>query len=106
MPYVIAYYVLMSAFAFGMFWLDKRRAVRGNWRVSERTLHAIELLGVWPGAWIAQRVFRHKWRKRTYVVVFCMIVAAHVLGWLWREWLFKNLPIQDKSPAETVSVFT
>ena len=78
---VIAYYILMSALAFVMYWLDKRRAARGAWRVSERTLHTIELLGGWPGAWIAQRVFRHKWQKTQYLVVFWMIVAAHVLGW-------------------------
>ena len=79
---VIAYYILMSALAFVMYWLDKRRAARRGWRVSERTLHTIELLGGWPGAWIAQRVFRHKWQKTQYLVVFWMIVAAHVLGWV------------------------
>ncbi len=72
----------MSAVAFVMYRADKRRAVRGDWRISESTLHTIELLGGWPGAWVAQRTFRHKWNKMQYVSVFWMIVAVHVLGWL------------------------
>ena len=79
---VIVYYLLMSAVAFVMYWADKRRAVRGDWRIPEWTLHTIELLGGWPGAWLAQRMFRHKWNKMQYVRGFWMIVAAHVLGWL------------------------
>ena len=79
---VIAYYVLMSALAFALYGVDKRRAARGAWRISEATLHTIELLGGWPGALLGQRMFRHKWRKTSYVVVFWTIVAAHVLGWI------------------------
>jgi uncharacterized membrane protein YsdA (DUF1294 family) len=73
----------MSALAFALFWLDKRRAAGGQWRIPERTLHVVECLGGWPGAWVAQRVFRHKWRKTRYMVVFWAIVGAHLLAWAW-----------------------
>lgn len=82
---LLAGYVLMSAVAFGLYFLDKRRAGRGEWRISEWTLHGIELLGGWPGAFLAQRVFRHKWRKARYMAVFWTIVGAHALAWAW--WL-------------------
>ncbi len=81
--FVLACYGVMSAVAFGLYWLDKRRAERGEWRISEATLHVIELLGGWPGAWMGQRVFRHKRRKTPYMVVFWIIVAVHALGWAW-----------------------
>jgi uncharacterized membrane protein YsdA (DUF1294 family) len=80
---VLACYVLMSALAFVMYWLDKQRAGRGGWRIAELTLHGIELLGGWPGAWVAQRVFRHKWNKTPYMAVFWVIVGTHALAWLW-----------------------
>ena len=80
---VCAGYALMSALAFGTYWLDKQRAGRGEWRIPERTLHGIELLGGWPGAWIAQRVFRHKWNKTPYMVVFWAIVGIHAIAWVW-----------------------
>ena len=82
---VLGAYLLMSVVAFAMYGHDKRQADRGGWRVSEATLHGVELLGGWPGALAAQRVFRHKWRKRSYVAVFWTIVAVHAAGWAW--WL-------------------
>jgi uncharacterized membrane protein YsdA (DUF1294 family) len=85
MTWILAAYILMSAVAFVIYWIDKQRAVRGAWRISEATLHGIELLGGWPGAWIAQRVFRHKSRKARYLVVFWVIVGIHALAWAW--WL-------------------
>lgn len=82
---VVSIYLLMSGVAFAMYWLDKRRAGRGEWRISEAMLHVVELLGGWPGAFAAQRVFRHKWRKGAYMTVFWAIVGAHALAWAW--WL-------------------
>jgi uncharacterized membrane protein YsdA (DUF1294 family) len=83
--FVIGIYLLMSACAFAMYASDKRRAASGARRISEVTLHAIELIGGWPGALAAQRVFRHKRRKTSYMAVFWTIVAAHAVGWAW--WL-------------------
>jgi len=80
---IILIYLLMSGVAFGLYWTDKRRAVRGQYRISERTLHGIELLGGWPGAWIAQRVFHHKSSKTRYRTVFWTIGGIHALAWAW-----------------------
>jgi uncharacterized membrane protein YsdA (DUF1294 family) len=88
---VVTAYVLMSALAFSLFWVDKRRAARGQWRVPERTLHVLEMLGGWPGAWVGQRVFRHKWRKTRYMVVFWAIAGAHLLAWAWWAGAFASL---------------
>jgi len=83
LAYVLAGYLLMSALAVGTYWLDKQRAARGEWRITELTLHGVELLGGWPGAWVAQRMFRHKWKKTRYMIVFWAIVATHALAWMW-----------------------
>lgn len=81
--WVGAVYALMSVVAFGMYGLDKRRAGRDEWRINEWTLHAIELFGGWPGAWVAQRVFRHKLRKTPYMLVFWVIGGLHACAWAW-----------------------
>ena len=85
---VLSVYALMSAVAFALYAADKRRAVRAEFRVSELTLHVVALLGGWPGAFVAQRVFRHKWRKGSFMLVFWIIVAAHAGGWVWWLTLF------------------
>ncbi|WP_147463771.1 DUF1294 domain-containing protein, partial [Pseudomonas amygdali] len=43
-------------------------------------------LGGWPGALLAQQVFRHKTRKVSFQIVFWLIVLAHQV--LWLDWLF------------------
>jgi uncharacterized membrane protein YsdA (DUF1294 family) len=80
---VLVVYAVMSAVAFVFYWRDKRQAQRGRWRVPEATLHAIELFGGWFGAWLAQRVLRHKSSKPGYQLVFWTIVAVHAAGWAW-----------------------
>lgn len=45
----------------------------------ERTLHLLALFGGWPGAWLAQRLLRHKTAKRSFQIVFRVTVAAHLL---------------------------
>lgn len=82
---VIGTYVAMSFLALALYAIDKGRARRNAWRISEATLHGVELLGGWPGAWIAQRLFRHKVQKASYTAAYWTIVALHVAGWGW--WL-------------------
>lgn len=77
----VAVYACMSLVAVTLYAADKRRAARRGWRISEATLHLVELLGGWPGALVAQSVLRHKRQKRRYLVTFWLIVAAHAAMW-------------------------
>ena len=58
-----------------MYFADKRKAQQGQWRIPEASLHLGELLGGWPGAFLAQRLMRHKVSKFSYLVIFWVIVA-------------------------------
>ncbi|SEP60380.1 Uncharacterized membrane protein YsdA, DUF1294 family [Azotobacter beijerinckii] len=78
-------YGLLSLIGFFLYWGDKNRAEKGGWRTPENTLHAVELLGGWPGALLAQQVFRHKTRKVSYQAVFWGIVGLHQA--FWGDWL-------------------
>ena len=75
--WVGAYGVLLSALTYWAYAVDKRRAEEREWRVSEARLHLLELLGGWPGAFLAQRRLRHKCSKGSYQVVFWLIVLAY-----------------------------
>lgn len=63
---IIAYYV------------DKRAAIRHKWRVPEKTLHTLEFLGGWPGAIVAQKLFRHKTKKQSYQSTFVWVISAEL----------------------------
>jgi len=81
-PIIASAYVLMSLITFVAYYLDKRAARLGRPRTPEATLHVLELLGGWPGALLAQRLLRHKNAKVGYQVVFWLIGAVHVAGWI------------------------
>lgn len=56
---------------------DKRRAEKGRQRVPEAYLQALSLVGGWPGAFLAQRWFRHKTSKVSFQLIFWMIVLVY-----------------------------
>jgi len=70
-------YLAANLIAFAAFGIDKRRAIRGQWRIPERTLllHAFLLGGM--GAWLAMRVFRHKTKHGIFQLG---VPAAAVMG--------------------------
>lgn len=80
-----ALYVLMSLLALLLYRHDKRQAGQGGQRVAENTLHLIELCGGWPGALLAQQLYRHKTRKLSFQAVFWLIVIAHQIFWV--DWV-------------------
>jgi uncharacterized membrane protein YsdA (DUF1294 family) len=57
---------------------DKNRAIEGKWRTPEARLHLFVLLGGFPGAFLAQQFYCHKNKKRSYQIVFWMIVILHL----------------------------
>ncbi len=78
----LAAYGVVSVIAFLLYWSDKHEARTDARRIPENILHAVELAGGWPGALIAQQVFRHKTRKVSYQVLFWAIVLLHQVFWL------------------------
>lgn len=79
--WVLAVYPVMSLLAFAVYGHDKKQARLQRQRTPENVLHGLEVLGGWPGALLAQQVFRHKTRKVTYQLVFWLIVLVHELFW-------------------------
>jgi len=85
--WILLVYAAASVVAFAAYGLDKRAAVRGRWRIPESTLHAIELIGGFLGAFLGQHVFRHKRAKFRYMIGFWLIVLLHGCGWAAWWWL-------------------
>lgn len=68
---------LLSVLAFYLYWRDKFAAQRNAWRTPENVLHAASLVGGWPGAWLAQRLLRHKSAKESFRQVYWGTVVLH-----------------------------
>lgn len=80
-PAACLFLSVLAAFAYAF---DKSKAMNRQWRTQESTLHMLSLLGGWPGAWIAQVLFRHKISKTSFMAAFVLCVAVNlaVLTWI------------------------
>ena len=86
--YAAGWLTAISLLSFAVYGFDKRRAAQAGERTPETVLHLLELLGGWPGAFLAQRVFRHKTAKVPFQIVFWLIVLLYqavaldyLMGW-------------------------
>ena len=77
--WILGFYAVMTPLSIHLYRLDKEAARQGQWRVSERTLFLVDLLGGWIGAVFAQALLRHKSRKASFLVPFWAIVGGHFL---------------------------
>lgn len=73
-----ALYGILSLVAFVAYAADKAAARRGRQRISEQTLLVLGLIGGWPGALVAQQLYRHKTRKRSFRRAFWATVVINV----------------------------
>lgn len=77
-PIILILYLLLSLITFLLYWQDKIKAKKDEWRTPENKLHFFSLIGGWPGALIAQRRLRHKSSKQSFLVVFYITVILNI----------------------------
>ena len=81
---VLFLYLIASMLTYLVYYSDKTAAQKGSWRTQESTLHALSLIGGWPGALIAQETLRHKSRKTSFRLGFWLTVILNcgLFAWL------------------------
>ncbi|MBB4222111.1 DUF1294 domain-containing protein [Variovorax guangxiensis] len=89
-PIALGVLLLLSLLTFFVYGFDKNAAQAGRWRTAENTLHLLSLAGGWPGAWIAQRLFRHKVSKTNFMAIYWATVLAHMAA--VGAWVGKLVP--------------
>ena len=79
MKLLIGYLILMNAAGFLSMFLDKRRARRGKYRISERFLFLIAALGGSAGSLAGMYLFRHKTRHKRFVIAMPVILFLQIV---------------------------
>lgn len=75
--------IAINLITFAVYGADKRRARRGAWRVPEKTLFLLPLLGGSVGALLGMRVFRHKTKHWYFVWGVPAILLAQLALAVW-----------------------
>ena len=87
MVWLVLYAVLINLAALIVFGVDKKRARRHEWRISERTLFLLALAGGSVGAILGMLVFRHKTRKWYFILGIPLILMIQIIS-VWLVWKY------------------
>lgn len=84
---ILIYTAVMSLIAFAAFGIDKYKAKTNRWRISEKTLFLLALLGGGVGAYLGMKVFHHKTRHKQFAIglPLIMIVQLGLIAFLIRK---------------------
>lgn len=81
--WLAVYLAAINLATFIVYGADKRRARKGKWRVPEKTLFLLPLLGGSAGALLGMRVFHHKTRHWYFVWGIPAILLAQIALAVW-----------------------
>lgn len=75
---VVIYFAGMNLLGLFLMGTDKKRAVRRQWRIPEKTLFLCSALGGSIGTWAGMYLFRHKTKHWYFVAGMPLILAVQV----------------------------
>ena len=88
--FLFYYLIAVNVLAFVLMGLDKRRAKKNAWRIPERTLFLLPLLGGALGGVAGMRLFRHKTRHWYFKYGFPLLLLLQLAGAGWCLWRFQG----------------
>lgn len=78
MEFVLVYLLLINAAGFLLMLADKHRARKNLWRIPERVLITISVLGGSIGTIAGMKLFRHKTRHLKFTIGIPVILALQI----------------------------
>jgi uncharacterized membrane protein YsdA (DUF1294 family) len=76
---VLSVYLLLSIIGFILVYVDKRKAIRHDWRIPEKTFFLLGLIGGAVGIWAGMFSFHHKTRKTKFVAILLADFIFNIL---------------------------
>lgn len=76
---VLSVYLLLSIIGFILVYVDKRKAIRHDWRIPEKTFFLLGLIGGATGIWAGMFSFHHKTRKTKFVAILLADFIFNIL---------------------------
>ena len=73
------YLAVMNVIGVAVMWLDKKRARLHRWRIPEKVLFGVSLLGGSAGTWAGMYLFRHKTKHWYFKYGMPAILVVQVL---------------------------
>ena len=79
MRYLLIYLLIINILAILVMGLDKRRARNQAWRIPEKTLFFLSIIGGSLGSVAGMYLFHHKTRHWYFAIGMPLILVAHIV---------------------------
>jgi len=89
LKYIMIYLAIVSLWAVCLTLYDKRAAQRGSWRVRERTLLSVSIIGGSVAMLLAMRIIRHKTKHAKFMIGIPLIIVLQIAAALFVWWRLK-----------------
>ena len=80
MQNIIIYFILINIIGFLIMYIDKQKAKKGKWRIPEKTIFIITVLGGGIGTISGMYAFRHKTQKLHFTIGLPTITILEIIG--------------------------
>lgn len=80
---LICYLLIMNIIGIAVMGIDKSSAKRHAWRIPEKVLFLVSLLGGSIGTWAGMYIFRHKTKHWYFVVGMPAILILQIVAGVW-----------------------
>lgn len=81
--YIIGYVVVMNLVGVAIMGIDKSKAKKHQWRIPEKTLFLVSILGGSVGTWAGMYLFRHKTKHWYFVFGMPFILVVQIGAVVW-----------------------
>lgn len=72
------YILFINTITFGAFALDKKRAIKNQWRIPESTLLILSLIGGSLGGLLAMKIVKHKTKKMKFTIGIPLLLLVNI----------------------------
>lgn len=79
LKWLAVYFIIINLCAILFMYTDKKRARKHQWRISEKTLFLIALLGGSIGSIIGMQIFRHKTKHWQFIIGMPAILITQIV---------------------------
>ena len=85
MNIILGYLLAVNITSFLLYGIDKYKAKKGRWRISEATLLLMAVIGGSIGAWGGMRIWHHKTMHKMFkygipvIIIFQVALAVYLL---------------------------
>lgn len=83
MESIFVYLLGVNGIVFFLMYIDKQKAIKGQFRIPERTFWLLALLGGAVGAYIGMNVFRHKTKHPSFRIGMPVLIILQLVLFLF-----------------------